>query len=331
MKKKLLLIQLTLLLALSLVTIDCSTTSTPPSTPTRAIDAIVSTQWLEDNIDNPNLVILDVRETDCYTAGHIPGSVHFPAYPNWFVNFLGEEKPWMELPENEVLFTTIGNAGITDNSTVVVISRSVDSPTFGPARYGVTMAARAAITLIYAGIKNVTMLDGGYAKWAAEGRAISVEPVMPTAVTYSGVVNEAIFVSKDYVEDKVGKSTLVDTRDANSYYGIEQDPSSERAGHIPTSKNLPAPWFWEDNINEAGVTSCMTWKDINTITEIALTVLGEDRNEEIIVYCGVGGYASPVYYVLTEVIGYTNVKFYDGSMQEWTADPEAPVNKYKYE
>ncbi len=75
----------------------------------------------------------------------------------------------------------------------------------------------------------------------------------------------------------------------------------------------------------------MTWKDTSAINEIGITVLGEDRDEEIIIYCGVGGYASPVYYVLTEVVGYTNVKFYDGSMQEWTADPEAPVTKYKYE
>jgi thiosulfate/3-mercaptopyruvate sulfurtransferase len=53
--------------------------------------------------------------------------------------------------------------------------------------------------------------------------------------------------------------------------------------------------------------------------------------EEIIDYCGVGGYASPVWFLLTQVVGYTNVKFYDGSMQEWTADPEAPVTKYKYQ
>jgi thiosulfate/3-mercaptopyruvate sulfurtransferase len=175
------------------------------------------------------------------------------------------------------------------------------------------------------------MLDGGYAKWAAEGRATSTEPVTPTAVVYNGVTNEVMFVLKDYVEDKVGKSTLVDTREADTYFGIKPDPSSVRAGHIPTSKVLPAPWFWATTKDEAGVTTCMTWKDASVIREIALTVLGEDGDEEIIVYCGVGGYASPVYYVLTEVIGYTNVTFYDGSMQEWTADPKVPVVKYKCE
>lgn len=60
-------------------------------------------------------------------------------------------------------------------------------------------------------------------------------------------------------------------------------------------------------------------------------VLGEDRGREIVVYCGVGGYASPVSFLLIRLAGYTNVKFYDGSMQEWTADPEAPVIMYTTE
>lgn len=332
MKKKLLSIPLVLLLALSLVAIGCSPTPTPPSPPARAIDAIVSTQWLENNIDNPDLVILDVREPECYTAGHIPGSINVPTPYNFFLCFFEPDCGLtMEVPPDDDLFTTIGNAGITANSTVVVIARTADSPSLGPAYYGVTMASRAAITLIYAGVENVTMLDGGYDKWATEGRATSTEPVTPTAVAYSGVVDETIFISKDYVEDKVGKSILVDATEPDVYFGIEQWAGTVRAGHIPTAKNLPAPWFWEATVDEAGVTTCLTWKDTSTTSEMALAVLGEDGDEEIIVYCGVGGYASPVWYVLTQVVGYTNVKFYDGSMQEWTADPEAPVAKYKYE
>lgn len=332
MKKKLPLIPLALLLALSLVTIGRPVMSKPPLPPDRAIDAIVSTQWLEDNIDNPDLVILDVRGANLYSDGHISGSINVPAPGNFFLCLLDPDCGlWMEMPPDESLFTTIGNAGITPNSTVVIVARTTDSPLLGPATFGITMGARAAITLIYAGIENVAMLDGGYAKWAAEGRSTSTEPVTPTAVAYSGATNENMFVLKDYVENKVGKSTLVDTREADTYFGIKPDLSSVRAGHIPTSKILPAPWFWATTADSTGVASCMTWKDTGAISEIARTVLGEDGDEEIIIYCGVGGYASPVYYVLTEVIGYTNVKFYDGSMQEWTADPEAPVTKYKHE
>jgi thiosulfate/3-mercaptopyruvate sulfurtransferase len=331
MKGKHLLIPL-VLLALGLGTIGCPATPTPPSPPDWVIDAIVSTEWLEENIDSRNLAMLDVREPDLYAAGHIPGSINVPPLGSFFLCLMDPDCGlWMEVPPDDPLFAAIGNAGITANSTVVVIPRAVASPTLGPAEFGITIGARVAITLMYAGVKNVAMLDGGFAKWAAEERATSTEPVTPTAVEYTGVVDDAIFVSKDYVEDKIGKAILLDTREADTYFGIKPDPSSQRPGHIPTSKVLPAPWFWANTTDDAGEATYMTWKDTSEITEIGRSVLGEDAQEEIIIYCGVGGYASPVYYVLTEVVGYTNVKFYDGSMQEWTADPEAPVTKYKYE
>ena len=200
MKKKKLLVLLALLLALSLVTIVHPVTTKPPSSPTRAIDAIVSTQWLENNIDKPNLVILDVREHNLYNAGHISGSINVPAPGNFFLCLLDPDCGfWMEVPPDDSLFATIGNAGITSNSTVVVIARTVDSPSLGPAHFGITMGARVAITLRYAGVENVAMLDGGYAKWAVEGRTTSTEPVTPSPVAYSGVTNESMFVSKDYV------------------------------------------------------------------------------------------------------------------------------------
>ena len=318
--------------ALSLLAVGLPAAAMPPSPPARAIDAIVSTQWLADNAGSPGLIILDVRMPDMYAAGHITGSVNVPALGNFFLCIMDPDCGlWMELPPDDALFETIGEAGIGANSTVVIVPRSVASPALGPAEFGITMGARVAITLQYAGVDNVAMLDGGYSKWAAEGRATSTEPGTPTAVAYSGTADNAIFVSKEYVEGRVGESILLDTREADTFFGIKPDPSSSRPGHIPTSKVLPAPWFWTTTEVDTTGTSCMMWKDAAVMTEIALGALGEDGGAEIIVYCGVGGYASPVYYVLTEIAGYTNVKFYDGSMQEWTADPEAPVVRYNCE
>jgi thiosulfate/3-mercaptopyruvate sulfurtransferase len=332
MKRYLPLIHLALLLTISLALLSFPATAGPPSSPARAIDAIVSTQWLEDNMDQENLVLLDVRMPEQYAGGHIPGSANVPAIGNFFLCIMDPDCGlWMELPPDDALFTTIGNAGITASSVVVVIPTAIDMPPLAPAEFGITLGARVAITLLYAGVENVAMLDGGYTKWALEDRATSTEPVTPTAVAFNGMADKAMFVSKDYVEDRMGKSTLVDTREADTFFGVEPDPSSSRAGHIPASKVLPAPWFWAKETDEAGETTYMMWKDPAKISEIALAVLGEDSEEEIIIYCGVGGYASPVYYALTEMVGYTNVKFYDGSMQEWTADPEAPVVIYQWE
>jgi thiosulfate/3-mercaptopyruvate sulfurtransferase len=328
MKKNLLLFSLALLLVTSLAVfaIGCGG-GEPPTPPSRAVDAIVSTAWLETNIDNPDLVILDNRDPTYYTAGHIPGAINVPGLGNFYLYLFSEEVPWMELPGDGALFTTIGNAGITGDSIVVVVGRTID-PLAG---FAVADSARIAITLLYAGVENVTILDGGYDKWVAEGKDTSTVAVTPTAVTYTGVVDEAMFVSKDYVEDKMGESTLVSARDPNVYYGIELEPWTVRAGHIPTAKNLPSPWLWTFTLDEDGVITYGTWKDTDTLREMAFAVLGEDASEEIIVHCGVGGYASPLWYVLTQMIGYTNVKIFDGSMQEWTADPEAPVNKYQYQ
>ena len=295
---------------------------------TRAIDPIVSTQWLADNTGTPNLVILDTRSPDNYAKGHIPNAVNVPGLGNFYLNlFCKDCGLWMELPEDTALFTTIGNAGITGNSRVVVVGRTVDP--YAP--YAVADAARAAITLLYAGIENVAILNGGYDKWAAEGKTTSTVPVTPTAVAYSGVANKEMFVKKDYVEGKIGKSTIAEAREADIYFGIIQEPWTQRAGHIPSAKCLPSPWFWTFEKDKNGVIKYGTWKDINAAREMASAVLGKDTSQEIIVYCGVGGYASPLYYVLTQGIGYKNVKIYDGSMQEWSADPNLQVVKYKYE
>jgi thiosulfate/3-mercaptopyruvate sulfurtransferase len=293
--------------------------------------ALVTTEWLENNIDRTDMVLLDVRTPESYTVGHIPGSTNVPAYPNFYINAPGGELPWMELPEKENLFKVIGNAGITANNTVVVIGSTSDSPTGEPAEYNITKTMRAAITLIYAGIKDVKYLDGGYDKWIAEGKIVSTESVIVKPLTYNGDVQDSAFISKIHVKNKLGKSIIIDTRDADSYYGLKNHFSTERAGHIPTAKNLPAPWFWKYENAESEATRYLIFKDVNEIKEICYTVLGENMEEEIIDYCGVGGYASPVWFLLTQVVGYTNVKFYDGSMQEWASYPDAPVTKYKYE
>lgn len=113
MKKKLLFVPVMFLITLSMVR---------TTLPAQEISAIVSTEWLEHNIVDHNLILLDVRETKSYSAGHIPGSINVPAFPNWYINKPpGEEFPWMELPEKENLFKTIGKAGITVSTEPVKI------------------------------------------------------------------------------------------------------------------------------------------------------------------------------------------------------------------
>jgi thiosulfate/3-mercaptopyruvate sulfurtransferase len=327
MRRKLLFVWMVLVLFALPLCVSCAVKNVP-TPPTRAITPIVTTHWLARNMDTPNLVILDVRAPNNYAKGHIPGSINVPGLGNFYLCLFAMDCGlWMELPEEAALLKTIGNAGITGDSHVVVVGRTVDPY----AAYAVADAARTAITLIYAGVKNVALLSGGYDKWAADGNKTSTRPVKPKPVTYDGAVDEAMFVTKDYVEEKIGKSTLVEARDADIYYGINQEPWTARAGHIPSALNLPSPWFWYFQHDKRGAIKYGAWKDVNVIKEMALAVVGEDASQEIIVYCGVGGYASPMWFALTQIAGYDNVKIYDGSMQEWSADPNAEVIKYRYQ
>lgn len=293
----------------------------------RVVDPIVSTQWVAENMGNKSLILLDVRAPDNYDKGHIPGAINFPGLGNFYLNLFSKETPWMELPEKEELFGTLGKAGITADSIVVVVGRTVEPM----ALYAIADAARVAMTLLYAGKTNVAILDGGYDKWATEGKPTSTEPVKPNAGTYTGTCDEAMFVTKEYVGKAIGDAVLIDARDPSDYFGLTQAPWEKRAGHIPSAKLLSSPWLWTLVKDKKGSVTYGVHKDADVAREMASTVIGEDLDKEIIVYCGVGGYASAMYYMLTQIAGYKNVKVFDGSMQVWTEDPDAPVVKYKYQ
>jgi thiosulfate/3-mercaptopyruvate sulfurtransferase len=295
----------------------------PPSA--RTIDPIVSTEWLAANLETVGLVILDIRAKGDYDLGHIPGSINEP-FVTGFDNCSGptsnwitgtDDCLWIQVPPANDLFVTIGNLGISRNSRVVIVT----APNPGePPFYGLANAARVAFTLIYAGVKNVAILDGGYPKWVAESRDVATQASVATQVTYQARVDEELIVSREYVRRHLRKADIIDARDADVYFGVTIELYADKAGHIPTARSLPTPWIWDLTSDDIYV-----YKDIGMLGDMASGVThepsgyeGKDRwGEEVIVYCGVGGYASSWWFVLTQVLGYQDVKLYDGSAQEW--------------
>ena len=285
----------------------------------RSIDPIVSTDWLSAH--SAEVVILDIRSPGDYAAGHIPGSINEPFVTafdptcrgpssNWIIG--SDDCLWLQVPDVNNLLITIGNLGISKDSRVVVVT----APNPGePPFYGFANATRVALTLIYAGVKNVAILDGGYPKWAAELRPISTDPTNATPVTYNAKVNKEMFVSAEYVRKHIGKAVIVDARDAEVYFGAAIEPFAPKEGHIPSARSLPTPWIWVQNTNETY--TYYTYKNEDILGAMASGVIGKHKANEIIVYCGVGGYASSWWFVLTQVLGYNNVKIFDGSAQEW--------------
>jgi len=276
----------------------------------RAIPPLVSTGWLAKNLDDPTLVIIDIRTSDSYKAGHISGAINVP-FRSWAVTRKGL---LLELPEVKALFKTIGAAGIKSDSRVVVANK-VDI------HHDIADATRVACTLMYAGVNNVAILDGGYNKWRKEKKPLSETTVKPKPLAYKGELNKALFVTKEYLAKKLGKSAVIDTRAPDEFFGVTQDLFTDRPGHIPGASCLPTPWVW----TEAG-----TYKSVREIRQLAAGVVGRDKSREIIVYCGVGGYSSTWCFLLRELLEYTDVKIYDGAAQEWTADPKAPMVRYSW-
>jgi thiosulfate/3-mercaptopyruvate sulfurtransferase len=291
----------------------------------RSIDPIVSTDWLESQLPAKGkkprlaaegLAIIDTRFAEDYEAGHIPGAISVPfalvsAWSDCTDDLL------LELPPEADLMKTIGDCGLTAESKVVIVGR-LPVPPEPP--YPLADPVRVAATLIYAGVRNAAVLAGGHAKWVAEGKKTTTEVPKVTPVPYSSAVDAGTWISTEYVKDRIGKAVFVDGRDPDAYFGASIDPFADMRGHIPTARSLPMIWVWEPD---------GTYRPVEFIEAMASGVIGADKDQEIICYCGAGGYASAWWFLLTQLFGYKNVKIYDGSMEAWV-DGGNPLVRYTW-
>lgn len=271
----------------------------------RSIDPIVSTAWLEENLFSPNLVILDVRKGDEFQNGHIPKAANV-AYGAWAVK---RKVLLNELPAPYDLPDLIGLAGINKDSRVVVVGKWGTPPEK-------VDSTRVAWTLKYMGIDNVAILDGGYDKWVKEKRPTSLEMMDTVGAPYKGEMKPKLFVKKADVAAKLGTALIVDVREAPFFKGEKKLDFVAKPGRIKGAVNLPSSLLYKDD---------GTYKGKDDLAAAATAVVGTDKAKEIILYCDTGKFATAWAYVLTDLLGYTNVAVYDGSSQEWLADPNAPV------
>ncbi|MCM2264486.1 MAG: rhodanese-like domain-containing protein [Desulfuromonadales bacterium] len=272
---------------------------------------VITTDWLEKNLATSEIRVIDIRKLEEYKEGHVASAVN-AFYGSWAVK---RDNLDNQLPETEDLQDVLLAAGIGGQTPVVIIGK-VDTVA------DQVNNTRIAWTLRYAGVERVAILDGGMNKWLAEKKPVSIEPVKATAAMGELKPNPQFLATKRDVTNALGKATVVDTRTPDFFFGVAKLDFVQRAGHLPLAVNLPSAWIF---------TKEGTLRNNDELKAMATGVVGTDTAKEIIVYCDTGRLASGWWFVLTQMLGFQKVRMYDGSTQEWAADPDSPMVRFSWD
>ncbi len=277
-----------------------------------APEALVDTAWLADHLADPGLRIVESNEDVLlYDTGHIPGAVHI----DWRLDL--NDPVCRDYVSPERFAEMAGRNGITSDTTVVFYGDKSN-----------WWACYALWVFRLFGHAKVRILDGGREKWKAEGRALTrekpaVQPVFyPVPLKRDDASIRAFFV--ETLTHSREHRPLIDVRSPGEFRGeithMPEYPQEGvlRGGHIPGAKSVP----WKTAANDDG-----TFKTASELRKIYTENLGLGPRDEIIAYCRIGERSSHTWFVLTYLLGYSNVRNYDGSWTEWGNMVRAPIER----
>jgi len=282
-------------------------------TPALAVSPLVSVEWLSENHQDENVIVLDTRSKisnsgrEDYLKAHIPGAVwsEYPGY--WRTERDGVVGV---LPSIEKLEAALSDIGVAEEKTVVLVPAGSSSLEFGA-------ATRIYWTLKYLGHEDVAILDGGHAAWVNAGLPLESGNVVPEGDLFIAEPNDALLVSTSEVAGNLGGSSiLLDGRPTDQFAGLKKHKKAVRPGRLPGATSLDQALFYDAAGNAL--------KPQDALTKVASAAL-PDKNADIISYCNTGHWAATNWFVLSELLGYENVKVYDASMVGWSLDPELPM------
>lgn len=274
-------------------------------------NVLVSAEWLKANLGKPGIRIVEVSvDPKVYDAGHIPGAVNL----NWTTQL--QDQVRRDIAPQEQFEKLLSQAGIKPSDTVVLYGDH--SNWF--AAYGFWLFK------LY-GHADVRLLDGGRAKWLSDDTlplTTEVAPVEASAYK-AGPINDALRArTAEVLTVSAARSVnLVDVRSPDEFSGKVIAPpgmseTAQRGGHIPGAKNVP----WSKAVNEDG-----TFRSREQLAGLYLDQAGVDKNRPTIAYCRIGERSSHTWFVLTHLLGLTNVKNYDGSWTEYGNLVGAPIER----
>src|SRR5579862_4394553 len=270
-------------------------------------DVLVDADWAEAHIGDPGVVIVEVDEdTSAYDKGHIPTAIKL----DWKKDL--QDPVRRDFIDKTGFEALLSERGISNDQTVLLYGGNNN-----------WFAAYAYWYFKLYGHDKVKLLDGGRKKWELDGRELSKETVTREKTSYTAKDQDlSIRAYRDEVIDAIGKKNLVDVRSPDEFSGKLLAPAhlpqeqSQRGGHIPTALNVP----WSKAANEEG-----TFRSDAELRALYVDEAGLDDAKDTIAYCRIGERSSHTWFALHELLGFENVKNYDGSWTEYGSLVGVPI------
>ena len=269
-------------------------------------DVLVDADWVEANLDDPNIAIVEVDEdTSAYEKNHIKNAIRI----DWTKDL--QDPVRRDFIDQEGFEKLLSSKGIANDTLVILYGGNNN-----------WFASYAYWYFKLYGHENVKLLDGGRKKWELDARELVEEvPERPETTYKAKPQNKAIRAFRDDVVAAIGSQNLVDVRSPDEFSGKLLAPahlpqeSAQRPGHVPSAINVP----WAKAANEDG-----TFRSDDELREIYKDA-GLDEGKATIAYCRIGERSSHTWFALHELLGYSDVKNYDGSWTEYGSLVGVPV------